>query len=477
MDGVSFAVQQGTVHALVGANGAGKSTLIKILAGALTPDSGSMMFDGAPYLPRNPHLAIKAGVSTIYQELNLLPMRSVLANITLGKEPGRAGLLSTSLARKQVKSVLALLKAEHIPLDISVEWLKVSEKQIVEIAKALLNDSKLLIMDEPTAALNDTETGALFQIIHSLRAKGVSILYVSHRLNEIFQIADEVTVLRDGQHIRTSPMSSVTPESLITDMIGRKLEGVFPQRNPKIGSVILQVQELGSGEHFRHVSFALHSGEVLAITGLTGSGKTELGKALFGDMRVDTGQIEVLGDPVSMVPTRAVSAGIGYLPEDRKVEGVLAEVSVLRNISLPILPRLADRLGLIRRKQEKATAEKQVTDLEIKTPSLAQLVRNLSGGNQQKVALAKWLASGSKILILMEPTQGIDVAVKFEIYDLITRLSRTGTAIILVSSELSEVIGLAHRILVMHNGRIAAELDGQKTNEEEILQYAFGQKN
>jgi ABC-type sugar transport system ATPase subunit len=355
--------------------------------------------------------------------------------------------------------------------------LKVGEKQIVEIAKALLDESRLLIMDEPTSALNSTEVGALFSIVRTLKERGVTILYVSHRLGEIFELADFVTVLRDGRHIRTSPISTATADTLITDMIGRKLEGVYPPRNRKLGDVVLAARHLGAAQVFDDVSFELRAGEVLALTGLSGAGKTELAKALFGDWPLDGGEVELFGQPGGIDPNRAIAAGVGYLPEDRKVEGVLAEVSVQRNLSLALLPRLAHRLGIIDRAREREVATQEVEALEIKTPSLSQLVRNLSGGNQQKVALGKWLACGARLLILVEPTQGIDVGVKFEIYDLIAQLSGAGVAILLVSSELPEILGLAHRILVMRNGRVVGELAGEQTDSEEILRLALGEVN
>ena len=476
LDDVSFAASAGTIHALVGENGAGKSTLIKVLSGALEAEAGTMMLGGQPYRPHDPRHAIRSGVSTIYQELNLLPLRSVAANITLGKEPSNGGVLDGEAARAQAREALSLLQASHISLDAPVERLKVGEKQVVEIAKALLDKSRLLIMDEPTAALNSAEAEALFAIISTLKARGVTVLYVSHRLNEIFRLADAVTVLRDGRHIRTSPISQVTPDSLITDMIGRQLEGVFPPRTQTLGDRVLSAGRLSATGMFEDVSFDLRAGEVLAVTGLTGSGKTELGKALFGDWPVDAGEVRLFGRSGRVIPARAIEAGMGYMPEDRKVEGMLAEVSVRRNISLAILPRLARRLGIVDRPAERKAAQAQVDALDIKTPSLAQLVRNLSGGNQQKVALAKWLACGARMLILMEPTQGIDVGVKFEIYELIARLSREGVAILLISSELPEILGLAHRILVMRGGRVVVELPGDQTDSDTILRYALGER-
>lgn len=474
LDDVSFGVSPGTVHAIVGENGAGKSTLIKILSGALAPDQGEIRYNGEIYHPRNPKEAIQAGITTIYQELNLLDYRSVVENVTLGQEPSRWGLVDFDAMRLRVSQVFHRLKAEHLPLDRPLETLKVSEKQIVEISKALINRSRCLIMDEPTAPLNAEEAEALFEIIETLKSEGVTIVYVSHRLNEIFRLADNITVLRDGHHIRTSPRAETNQDQLITDMIGRKLAGVFPPRNRQLGEVVLKVENLTRLKAFYGVSFELHAGEIFAITGVSGSGKTELGKALFGDWPVDSGTIYLQGRPVRMSPARAVKFGIGYVAEDRKSEGVIQELSVRRNLTLPILSRLANQAGLLQEKLEDQAARQQIDSLAIKTPSLRQTLGNLSGGNQQKVSLGKWLASQARIFILLEPTQGIDVAVKFEFYHLINRLSMQGVAFILISSEIGEILGLAHRIMVMREGEVAAKLVGEQTDSEEILRYAMG---
>jgi ribose transport system ATP-binding protein len=474
LDDVSFGVVPGSVHAIVGENGAGKSTLIKILSGALAPDRGEIWYNGQLYRPRNPKEAIQAGITTIYQELNLLDYRSVVENVTLGQEPSRWGFVDFGSMRAQVSQVFRLLKAEYLPLDRPLETLKVSEKQIVEISKALINRSRCLIMDEPTAPLNAEEAEALFDIIETMKSQGVTIVYVSHRLNEIFRLANTITVLRDGHHIRTSSRAETNQDQLITDMIGRKLAGVFPQRNRQLGDVVLSVKGLTRAKTFDDVSFELHAGEIFAITGVSGSGKTELGKALFGDWPVDSGKIYLQGKPARMSPTRAVKFGIGYVAEDRKSEGVIQDLSVRRNLTLPILSRLANRIGLLQDKLENQAARQQIESLAIKTPSLRQALGNLSGGNQQKVSLGKWLASDARIFILLEPTQGIDVAVKFEFYHLINRLSRDGAAFVLISSEIGEILGLAHRILVMRDGEVAADLDGEHTDSEEILRFAMG---
>ncbi len=474
--GVSFEIERGHVHALVGENGAGKSTLIKILAGAEQPDSGAITLDGAAYAPRDPKAALDAGVATIYQVFNLLPDRTVMHNVTLGKEPhSRGGWLDLDAMRAETQRVLARLNAAYLSPDRLVGTLKVSEKQIVEIAKALLNDSKLLIMDEPTSALNQTEVEALFGIVDLLKGQGVTILYVSHRLEEIFRLADTVTVLRDGGHISTKPISAVTRESLIEDMIGRKLAGVFPEKAQRQGDEVLRVEHLSARGSLDDVSFTLHRGEVLAVAGLSGSGKSELGRALFGDLPLDGGAITLNGASFKPSPARAMARGMIFLPEDRKAEGVLQAMSIRKNITLPVLRKIANPLGFVSPAREREVAEAQVRALGIKTPGIDQLVLNLSGGNQQKVALAKCLALDPDILIFMEPTQGIDVGVKFDLYKFIAAQAQAGRAVLLISSELVEILGLAQRILVMREGRIAADLDGRTATQSEILRHALGE--
>ncbi|HVN55901.1 MAG TPA: sugar ABC transporter ATP-binding protein [Anaerolineaceae bacterium] len=476
LDKVSFDVTRGTIHALVGANGAGKSTMMKILSGALAPDEGEILLDGKPYRPANPAEAIQASVSTIYQELNLLNLRTITANVNLGREPRRWGFLDEREAERRTTSALERLGAAYLPTKTMVGELKVGEKQIIEIAKALVSECRLLIMDEPTAALNDQETNSLFAIIRELKAGGVTILYVSHRLKEIFMLADQVTILRDGKSVHTAPIAEVTPDSLIGLMLGRKYEGAFPEKNRALGEEILCLEGLSSPPAFDQVNFSLHRGEVLGITGLAGSGKVELGRALIGDWPIANGHILLHGQQYRPDPSRAKAAHIGYMPEDRKKEGVLEELSVRRNIGLPSLAGLSNRFGWIDAKGERCLAQKEVDDLAIRTPSLEQLVRNLSGGNQQKVSLAKWMAIRPELLLLVEPTQGIDVGVKMEIYRLIHEIAASSNAILLVSSEIPELLGLAHRILVLNNGAVQGILDGDQTNEEEILQYTFGQK-
>jgi ABC-type sugar transport system ATPase subunit len=471
---VSFSVETGTLHALVGENGAGKSTLIKILSGALTADSGTLLLDGQLYQPRDPRHAIRSGLATIYQELNLLSSRSVLANLALGREPTRYGVVDWKPARAAAHHMLQQLQAGHVPLEAPLHDLALGQRQLVAIAKALMSNCRVLIMDEPTAALNSAEVEALLNVLAALKARGVTMLYVSHRLDEIFRIADVVTVLRDGQHVRSTPLSATTPDDLIADMLGRPLTGAFPPQQQSWGEVVLSVEQLSSARAFEDISFQLRAGEVLAITGLAGSGKVELGQALFGAWPIDRGQVRWFNRQESLTPVHAVAAGVGFVPEDRQNESLLLDVAVRRNITLAILPRLARRLGFLDRSREQQAAQRQAEALQIKVPSLASPVRVLSGGNQQKTALAKWLAAGARVLILLEPTQGIDVGVKFEIYDLIAQLAQSGTAILLISSELPEVVGLAQRVLVMRSGKIVAEFAGEQAEAAAVLRAAAG---
>jgi ABC-type sugar transport system ATPase subunit len=471
---VSFVVETGSVHALIGENGAGKSTLIKIIAGALEPDSGTLTLAGQPYQPQTPHQAIAAGIATLHQELNLLPSRSVVANLTLGQEPARYGVIDRGRARAAARRVLGQLGAAHLSLETPIEQLSLSEKQLVAIAKTLLGECRILIMDEPTAALNSAEVEALFKIMQTLKACGVTVIYVSHRLAEIFQIADVVTVLRDGQHIRTTPLSQTTLAELIADMLGRSLQSVFPPHHRQLGEVVLSVEHASAARAFDDVSFQLRAGEVLAITGLVGSGKTELGQALFGARPLDRGEIRWFGVAGRITPAYAVAAGVGLVPEDRKAEGLLFDEPVRRNVTLAALTRLAKRWGVIDRSGEQRAAQLQAEALHIRAASLSAPVCTLSGGNQQKTVLAKWLAIGARALILLEPTQGIDVGVKVEIYELIARLAQAGTAIVLVSADWPEVVGLAQRVLVLRGGRMVAELSHTQLEATSILRAAAG---
>jgi len=443
------------------------------MTGIHQPDEGEILLDGKPIRIGSSADAQLHGIAAIYQEPMIFPDLNVAENIFISHQ-GRGAVMQWGKMYHEADAVLAKL---GVALDVRspARGLTVAAQQTVEIAKALSLNTRVLIMDEPTAALNQTEVNALFNNIAVLKEQGVTILYVSHRLDEIFQLADWVTVLRDGEHISTNPISEVTRASLVEDMIGRKLTNIFPERVDKRGDEVLRVEGLTVEGTLDRVSFGLRRGEVLAVAGLSGSGKTELGKALYGDLPIDGGAIMLNGKPLKASPTAAIRNGMSYLPEDRKAHGVFQEHTVKRNISISVLQRLANRLGILNLSQEREVAEAQVKALDIKTPSLDQLVMNLSGGNQQKVALARCLAVSPDVFLLMEPTQGIDVGVKFELYQFIAEQAASGRAILLISSELAEILGLSHRILVMREGRIVADLDTAQTNQEEILRYALGE--
>jgi ABC-type sugar transport system ATPase subunit len=355
-----------------------------------------------------------------------------------------------------------------------VRNLRVGEQQIVEIAKALLNNAELLVMDEPTSTLNRAEVEALFRTIRMLRQKGVTILYISHHLDEVFELADSVTVMRDGRHIRTAPVSAYTRESMVFDMIGREVSGDIAATAPTEDRVVLEVDGLCSGKALRGVSFSVRAGEILAVAGLSGSGKTELAKALFGEIPVDSGSVTLKGRRFHPSPPGAIERGMVYLPEDRKNDCLLSQQNIRRNIVLSILPRISRKLGILNLRQEKAVADRQVQSLSIKTAGTGMSVDSLSGGNQQKVALARCLAADPEVLILAEPTQGIDIGVKFELYQFIVDQSRNGMAILLVSSEIAEILRLAHRVMVMREGAVAAILDRREMSQERILGLALG---
>ncbi len=470
---VSFGVREGEVHALVGENGAGKTTLIKIVAGALRPDRGTVRLWGQPAAFHTPSQSQAAGISVIHQELNLLPLMSVAENLFLGREPRRAGLplLHWGRFRAMAREALARVGLDLDP-DVRVDRLSIAEKQLVEIAKALTLDAQVILMDEPSATLTDRELGRLFAIIRDLKGRGVSVLYISHRLEEVFAIADRVTVLRDGAWIATRPVGELDRRELIRMMVGREVEEEFPPRRATIGGELLRVEGLCAGERLRDASFTLHRGEVLGLAGLVGAGRTELARAIFGADPRDSGTIYLEGQPVRIRScAQAIRHGLALLTEDRKEQGLHLDLGLHQNISLVNLRELV-RLGLLRLGEERRVADGYVRDLDIRTPSAAQRVRNLSGGNQQKVVLAKWLFSEARILLFDEPTRGIDVGAKYEIYLLINRLAEQGLGVLLISSELPELIGLCDRILVMSEGRIVGEVVGGEMTQERVMELA-----
>ncbi len=472
--GVDFEVASGEVHVLLGENGAGKSTLVNILSGACRKDSGEIRLAGRPVEIKNPRHSRELGISIIYQEFNLIPGLSAGENIFLGHEPANfAGLI----AHRQIHAEASrLLRELGVDLDprTPVRRLGVAQQQMVEIAKALSVEAKVLIMDEPTSALTDREIRELFAVIRRLQAKGVAIIYISHRLAELFEVGDRVTVLRDGRHVATEDISAVTPAQLVRLMANRALAEHFPKQKVPAGEELLRVEQLSRGRVLRDLSFSLRRGEVLGLAGLLGSGRTELARVLFGVECSTAGTISIKGRPVRInSPAAAIKLGLGYLTADRQAQGLVPILSLQENLSLPNLGRLA-RLGVVNRRAETALARRFVAELRIKTPGLWQKVMYLSGGNQQKVVLSKWLAGEAEIFICDEPTRGLDVAAKVEIYQLMNRLTARGAGIIMISSELPEILGMSDRILEMHQGRLTAEFDANAATQERILQAALG---
>ncbi len=475
LDDVSFDLCPGEIHALVGENGAGKSTLIKIACGVHQPDDGEILFEGRTARIDNPRKAQGLGIATIHQHVNLYPDLSVLENIYMGRQlmRGKLGLLDWQRMEDEAKAVL---ESMGVPLDLheTVGDLSTANQQMIEIAKALSQKARVLIMDEPTPALSHKEIGILFTIIRRLRDQGVAIIYISHRLDEVFELADRVTVIRDGRHVGTHPIKQVNHQQVISMMIGRSLEQLFPKQDVEIGEPILQVHNLNKGNVLHDVTMTVRSGEILGLTGLVGSGRTELALAIFGIAPPDQGEIEVDGKQASIKnPWNALDLGIAYLPEDRHRQGMVAPMSVKENITLSILKSLS-RLGFVSRRREKGLAEEYVEKLAIRTPSIDQRMANLSGGNQQKVVVTKWLASHPRVLILDEPTQGIDVGTKAEIHRLMSELAGQGICIIMISSEIPEILGMSDRILIMRRGSIVGELSRGAATKEKIMAVATG---
>jgi len=474
LDDVDLEVAPGEVHVLLGENGAGKSTLMKILSGSLGKDSGEIRVDGQAVEIQGPRHAQQLGIRTIYQELNLVPPLSAAANIFLGKEPGRWGVLDRRAAEKAAAHLLADLGVSVDPAR-PVRELGIAHQQMVEVAKALSEEGRILIMDEPTSALTAAEIDQLFATIERLRARGTSIIYISHRLEEVARIGDRVTVMRDGRRVTTLPARAAPIPELVRLMADREVGEHFPRRRPAPGEELLRVEHLTRGTHVRDVSFTLRRGEIVGITGLLGAGRTELARTLVGAEPAQSGTVTLRGRAVVIRhPSDALAHGIGLVPEDRKTQGLVLGLSVERNVALPNTRRLSP-WGVVRSTRESALAGRCVADLRIKTPSLAQPARLLSGGNQQKIVLGKWLAASVDLLIVDEPTRGIDVPAKIEIYELMNTLTAEGKGILMISSELPEVLGMSDRVLVMRGGRIVTELESTRTTQAEVLAFALGQ--
>ncbi|MCG0276300.1 MAG: sugar ABC transporter ATP-binding protein [Thermosediminibacteraceae bacterium] len=471
---VDFRVKKGTVHALIGENGAGKSTLMKILNGIYTPDSGIIKFKGKEIKLRSPYDAIKNGISMIHQELSPIPNMTVAENIFLGREPliGRVPIVND---KEMINKTRELMRSLEINIDpcALMRDLSIANMQMVEIAKAISYNSELIIMDEPTSAISEKEVSHLFKIIKNLKEKGVSIIYISHRLDEIFKIADEVTVLRDGEYIGTESIEKITREKLIEMMVGREIKQMFPKEEAPIGEVILEVRNLTKRGVFYDINFKVRRGEILGIAGLMGAGRTEVVESIFGLSSYDAGEIYIKGKKVKIKsPIDAIKNKIALITEDRK-SGLFLPLSVRDNIIMASIDSYIKGPFIDGVKVDEF-CNKQIEQLKIKTPGLMQIVKYLSGGNQQKVLIARWLLTYPEILILDEPTRGIDVGAKAEIHRLITKMAKEGKAIIMISSELPEILGMSDRILVMHEGRITGELYRKDANQENIMRYAMG---
>lgn len=473
---VSLEVQAGEVHALVGENGAGKSTLLKILSGAHDPDSGSMELDGEPYRPDGPHDARERGVAMIYQEVTLAPHLSVRENILLGSESSRLGWIDSRRSRERAREALAVLGYDHLPLERETSAFTIAEQQVIEIARALLLKPRVLIMDEPTSSLTKADTERLFEVIGRLRGQGVSIIYVSHFLEEFQRICDRYTVLKDGETVGTGAMAGTSIDHLVSQMTGREVSDLYPRVARGLGEPVLQAFDLGRAPRLRPTSLTLRNGEILGLAGLIGAGRTDLVRALFGLDRADAGQVAVFGRPDSH-PTagRSWAQGVGFLSENRKEEGLMLNLPVRDNMTLTKLGSYG-RLGWIRHGRQTAAASRWTAELAVKCTGPGQAVGELSGGNQQKVALARLLEHPARILLLDEPTRGIDVGSKSQIYEIIGRLAAAGKSVILVSSYLPELLGLCDTIGVMHRGELVAVRPRGEWTEPELLRYAVGKE-
>jgi rhamnose transport system ATP-binding protein len=476
--GVSLELRAGEVHALIGENGAGKSTLIKILTGAVQPDSGEIRLGGKPIEHNDPSKARKLGVAVIYQQPALFPDLTVSENIAISNDVNSPWRTADWKARRSNAGRLLERIGANISPDVLVASLSMPEQQLVEIAKALDANASVLIMDEPTASLGERDAENLFRIVLELRASGTGIIYISHRLEELFHIADRVTVLRDGDSVGTHDMAGVTARELIRMMVGRELDTLFPKKAIAPGVVAFELQKVGCKQlKISGVSLTIRRGEILGLAGLVGSGRTQLAEALFGLVPITEGAVYIDGQAVDIrSPADAVHAGLAYVPEDRRRHGVILEMPISMNMTLASLDKVS-RHGLLQMQAEQDTAREFQERLQIKTPSLEALAKNLSGGNQQKVALARWLMTKPKILILDEPTQGIDVHAKSEIYRLIGELAESGLAVLLISSDMPEVLGMCDRIAVMAKGQLVGTVKGKDTSPDEVLSLALGHRS
>jgi ribose transport system ATP-binding protein len=474
LDHVDLELERGEVHALVGENGAGKSTLIKIIGGVIRSDEGTIEFEGNAVSHLDPHAAQKLGISIIHQESELASTLSVAENLFLGRQPRRLRcFVDRRCLHREARTWLDQVGAGFSTRTL-VRDLAISERRLLELARAISMHAKLVIMDEPTTVFTDREVQNLFELVRELRLRGVTTLYISHRLEEIFSIADRVTVLRDGQHIQTCPIDQASEEQLVHWMVGRQLKRDFPRRSAPPGEEAFSVSGLTRHGVIEDVSFSVKKGEIVGLAGLVGAGRTEVADAIFGALKLDRGEVRLDGELIQIdSPADAIRHGIGYITADRKLDGLLLIKSIKENISLASLHELS-RFSFIKWRTEKAESRRYKDLLRIKTPSIQQLTVNLSGGNQQKVVFARWLLIHAKVLILDEPTVGIDVGAKQEIYRLINDIAEDGRCVIMISSELPEILGMCDRILVMRGGRIKRELKGDEATQEEVLYHSAG---
>ena len=475
LENVEFELASGEIHALMGENGAGKSTMMKILSGIYTKDAGEIRVDGQPVQFKSPKDAEKLGIIVIHQELNMLPDLTVAQNLFLGKELtyGKTGVLKTRQMEKEASTLLSKLGLDINPRTRTGD-LSVGKQQIIEIAKAIASDAKYIVMDEPTAALTDREIETLFKTVNELKAKGISFVYISHRMEEIFAICDRITILRDGQYVGVRNIPETNFDEIVAMMVGRELGERFPERKCEIGKTKLEVRNLTVNGLFQDISFELKKGEVLGVAGLMGAGRTEVAQTIFGYRKLNKGEIFIDGKKVNVKsPIDAMKYGIGFVTEDRKTQGLVLDFSIKENIALANLEKCSSS-GIIKKENENRVVAKYIEDLKIRTSGPEQSVKSLSGGNQQKVVIAKWLGTEPEILILDEPTRGVDIGAKKEIYHIINQLAEAGVAILMISSELPEVIGMADRVIVMQEGKLTGEVNKENMTQEVIMQYATG---
>jgi rhamnose transport system ATP-binding protein len=474
LDSVSIELHPGSIHALVGENGAGKSTLVKIMAGLHQPDSGTVLLDGKPTAVHGPAAARALGIAVVHQEPRLFPDLTVAENVFMGHaRTGRLGLIDWRGTRRAADAIFASLNV-HMDSAATVRGLSMADQQLIEIAKALSVEAKVLILDEPTASLSAHEVERLFAIVRQTAARGVAVLFVSHRLEEVFELCDVATVLRDGRHIVTAPTSSLNASDLVRHMVGRSVS-LFPRSAAKIGDVLFEVRNLTREGEFVDISFSVKSGEIVCLAGLVGAGRTEVARVLFGLDRADKGEVLLDGKRVSFkTPSAALRAGVAYVPEDRHLDGLVEGFSIAENVTLPIVPRLFPRL-FVRPGKERSLAGGYVERLKIRSTGVDEHIEALSGGNQQKVVIAKWLATKPRLLILDEPTRGVDIGAKVEVHRIISDLAAAGLGIVLISSDLPEVLAMSDRILVLHEGRLKAEIARADATEERVMFAATGQ--